>query len=321
MKSVGLEAPEIEPGPCVLVVGSGWAGHAARALASGKRLAGLVSRGSPRSLELARELAAPHFDDVANAVASTSARRAIVAAGETRHVEVMRPLVARGLDVLCAHPVAPSAEEVAELSALGQAHGVRLLTDYTMRRTPEIEALVAALPDDGPLLRLHVQSPGRWLPIALDLALLVGGSVRELESARTWPQAIAEQVRSSRAAFPPSLLLAHEAGVVTTWTPVTHMPIERPVRLVASMARAAWTLDLPDGGATRVAIDRAGGQESVRATPTTARGSAPILNAWVRVALAFAAGDYRGLATLDEEVERRRLWARIWRAPSVGATP
>lgn len=317
MKSICLEAPEIEPGPGVLVVGSGWAGHAARVLAGGKQLAGLVSRGSPRSLELARELAAPHFDDVARAVAATSARRAIVAAGETRHVALLGPLIAHGLDVMCAHPVAPSAEEVAALSALGQAHGVRLLTDYTMRRTPEIEALVAALPDDGPLLRLHVQSPGRWLPIALDLALLIGGPVRQVESAWGWPRGLTEQVRSSRAAFPPSLLLVHEAGVVTTWTPVTHMPTERPVRLVASMARAAWTIDLPDGGATRVAIDRAGAQESVRAAPTTARGSAPILMAWGRVALAFATGDYPGLATLDEEFERRRLWSRIWR----GATP
>ncbi|MBV6491043.1 MAG: hypothetical protein CNCCGFBP_01574 [Fimbriimonadaceae bacterium] len=317
MQSGDLEVPHIERGPGVLVVGSGWAGHAARVLAGRKLLAGLVSRGSPRSVELARELAAPHFDDVVGAVVATGARRAIVAAGETRHGTLLRSLIADGLDVLCAHPVAPSAGEVATLSALGQARGVRLLTDYTMRRTPEVEALVAALPDDGPLLRLLVQSPGRWLPIALDLALLFGGPVRQVESAWGWPRALTEQVRSSRAAFPPSLLLAHEEGVVTTWTPVTHMPTERPVRLVASMARAAWTLDLPDGGATRVAIDRAGAHDSTRVTPTTARGSAPILMAWGRVALAFATGDYRGLATLDEELERRRLWSRIWR----GATP
>ncbi|MCC6625278.1 MAG: Gfo/Idh/MocA family oxidoreductase [Deltaproteobacteria bacterium] len=316
-KSVPHEAPEVDQGPGVLVVGSGWAGHAARALAGRKQLAGLLSRGSPRSLELARELGAPHFDDVGRALATLGARRAIVAAGETRHGELLGALVAHGLDVLCAHPVAPSADEVAASSALGRAHGVKLLTDYTMRRTPEIEALVAAIGDDGPLLRLHVQSPGRWLPIALDLALLIGGPVREMESAWGWPHALTEQVRSSRAAFPPSLLLAHEAGVVTTWTPVTHMRTESPVRLVASMARAAWTLDLPDGGATRVAIGRAGCEERACVAPTTARGSAPILMAWARVALAFASGDYRGLATFDEEVERRRLWARIWR----GAAP
>lgn len=301
--------------PNVIVVGSGWAGHAARALSRAGLLAAVVSRGSARSLALAHALAVPHFDDLERALGATHARRAIVAAGETRHAPLLDVLIARGLDVLCAHPVATTAEEVAALDASGRARGVVLRTDYTMRRTPEIQALLDALAGDGPLLRLSLQTPGRWLPIALDLALLLAGPVEQVETAWGWPEAVAGQVRSSPAAFPPSLLVGHVSGVASSWSPVTHMATERPVRLVASMARASWTLELPSGGATRVAVDRGGAVESTPVAPSVGQGTAPILGTWARVATSFAAGDYQGLASFEEEVARRRLWARIWRAP------
>lgn len=321
----------------VLVVGSGWAGHAARALSRVGALAGIVARGSPRSRALAAETGARLFGDVATALAVTQPRRAIVAAGEHEHAALLEPLLLHGLDVLCAHPVLSSAQAVEALAVRARLHGTHVLTDYTLRRGVEVAALLSALPTDGPLLRLHIESPGRWLPIAIDLALLLGGRVTSVHAVGAWPVAISNSTRAT-AAFPPSILLSHDGGVATAWTPVTHRSPAHPLRLVASLARAAWTLELPSAGALRVALGRrrdvstngpdwhdahiaaavAEAPAGTVAAASRAEPTAPIIDAWTGLTLAFAGGHYEGLATLAEEAERRRVWAAIWRARTTG---
>lgn len=179
-----------------IVVGSGWGAHAARALAARTdvRLVAIVGRGSPRTEALAAELGVVACADLESALALGDVSLAVVAAGQRAHVTVLERLIAGRTHVLCAHPVATLASDVARLATLARAHGVLAATDYTFRLLPQYAAARSEAMNMGALLRLHFETPGRTQIIAVDLAIDLAGPVEVVYVARRYPKALAARV-------------------------------------------------------------------------------------------------------------------------------
>jgi predicted dehydrogenase len=309
-----------------IVVGSGWGAHAARALAMDGRaeLRAIVSRGSPRSRLLAGALGVEFALSFEDALRRHRPDIVVLAAGEHHHEALALQALDHGAHVLCAHPVVPGPTSVARIAQAAERAGRVVRTDYTFRVRPELHAL-AAPEGRGQLVRVAIDAPGRWLPIALDVAVVVAGPVaRVLVSARV-PEALASRARSSPAAFPPALLLEHDGGVVTSFAAFPHARPGVPVDVRTSWERAQVRAALPAAGATLVALQRGGGvEERVLVPPTGEATSArAIEEAMHEVARSFVGavlGERDPLATLHEEAHLRAVWSAIWRAVATHAS-
>ncbi len=298
-----------------VVIGSGWGAHGARALSRHPEvsLEAIVARGSDRSRALADELDVPIWPE-----ASGPLELAVVAVGERVHFDLVAPLLERGVAVLVAHPVCLGAEEVERLDAVAARAGSVVRTDYTFRARPELRCL-RPTGERGALLRLAIEAPGRWLPIALDVAVEVAGPVRVVHAHGAYPPALAERARRAPHVFVPTVTLSHESGTVSTIVPVPHAPPAEPVRVCVSYERGRLTASLPRGGAGWLAL-RAAGQIDERAlversaeprdASVHARGMQALVERFVDT-LDAGAPD---LATLEEEAHLRRVWAATWRA-------
>jgi len=297
------------------VFGSGWGAHAARALARhpSVELIALVGRGSDRTHALGAELGAPVRSELGLHV-----DLAVVAVSERVHLELVEPLVERRVALLITHPVCPRAEEVERLADAADRAGVVIRTDYTFRPRPELAAL-RPREDRGALLRLSIEAPGRWLPIALDVAVCLAGPVHIVHANPAYPRKLAERARRAPHAFVPSMMLTHVSGTVSTIVPVPHAPPAEPVRVCASYERGRVTASLPRGGAAWLAL-RAGGEVEARelVAPSAdtldasvhARGMEELVACFVDTLEDGA----RALASLAEEAHLRRVWAALWRA-------
>lgn len=301
----------------VVLVGSGWAHHAASVVQADPlvRLTALVARGSERSQGLAARLGVPLVRSVDELPPNAFPRIAVVAVDEQVTPAIARALLQRGCDVLCAHPVARSATEVQELSGLAAHHGRLIATDYTLGIVPGALLARDAMGDeDGPLLRLTIEHPGRLLPMALHLALFFAGPVRGVHASRQVPSGLQSHAKSSPGAFPPSLLLEHESGVISSLVSVTHARLEEAFRCTLSGARSRLDLELPRGAVWRVQVSH-GGQSSygllADGDSTQADPFGALMQTMVTSFLHAARTGVPAPCPLSEEVHVRAVWNAI----------
>lgn len=280
---------------------------------------GVVGRGSDRTFALARALGVPFFPSVGEAVAETRPTIAVVAVGDADNGSFATDLLRAGAHVLCAHPVAPTALDVAELARVADENGRLVSTDYSMRATDAFRAAQMAAPELGDLLRVEITFPGRFLPMAIDLALAVAGAVDAVSAFGRYPSSFDERRAKARAAFPPTLVLEHSAGTVTTLMPSPHAVPNAAMRITASHASGRLEIELPCGGARRIRNLSGGAfEETVLVAPNALTDAASafaeamhaLANAFVDAVLAGT----RPPCPLEDEVEVRRVWRCVGRA-------
>lgn len=301
-----------------LVVGSGWARHAAQVFGSRAdvRVAGVVARGSPRSFALARGLGVPFFTALDDAIAETSPAIAVVAVGDTTNLVVATRLLEAGVHVLCAHPVAPAAEEVGALAELAETRGLVASTDYSLRLTDGFRAARRALRELGPHLRAEITYPGRFLPMALDLAVAIGGAVETVSAFGRYPDVLDARRATRPAAFPPTIVLEHAAGSVTALTPSPHAAPPRAMRATTSSEGGRLEIELPCGGTRRLRLKARGSfEETLLVEPVI---GAPAEDAFAEAMRALAHAFVDAVVTgspppcpLADEVAVRELWNAI----------
>lgn len=244
----------------VVIVGSGWARHAAIALASGNetRVTAIVARGSPRSMGLARSLRVPLVASVLELPAHVGADLAVVAVNEQQTPEIARLLLDRGAHVLCAHPVAGSVEEVATLCAHARARGLTVATDYTLALAPGVSLARHELLSRGPVHHVVIEHPGRLLPMAIHLARLFVGPPIALHALRAHPPGAHEAEKKAPAAYPPSLVARHASGALSVLVPIPHAAPHEAFRCTLSTPTGRYDLALPTGRLVRTVIGRSG---------------------------------------------------------------
>ena len=120
-----------------------------------------------------------------------------------------------------------------------------------------------AMKSSGALMRLDIMYPGRLLPMALDLALVFGGRSMAVSSFGAYPEELAEQRQRAPAAFPPTIVIEHMSGCVTTLCPCPHAETARAFSVTASCATARIELALPSGGARKLRLLKTGRTEIV----------------------------------------------------------
>lgn len=304
-----------------LVVGSGWARHAAHAFAARDdvRVAGVVARGSKRSFDLASALGVPLFDGLGDAIHETGPNLAVVAVGDSANPGIAADLLHAGAHVLCAHPVAPTAEEVTVLAALAKERGLVASTDYSLRTTDAFRASRSALAELGRLLRIEITFPGRFLPMALDLAIAFGERVEVVSAFGRYPEELKARRASAPAAFPPTIILEHVHGVVTALTPSPHAAPAAAVRVTTSSTGGRLEIQLPASGARRLRCKAGGHWEDTQLAAPHAVADAQVLFAEPMRALADAfvdaiVGGERPPCPLEDEAHLRRVWDAISRA-------
>jgi len=297
-----------------IVVGSGWARHAARALASDPRaeLVAVVGRGSERTRALAASLGVPAAGSLEQAIADARPDVAAVAVHERENAEIVRRLLDAGAHVLVSHPVAPDVSAVQGLRSHAEARGLLVGTDYTMRLQPAFAAARVALRRSGALLRCAVQSPGRALVVGLDLAIGFAGPVERVLASRRYPPAVAARAERARSTFAPSVLLEHESGALTALVPVPHAAPARAQRVTLSAERARLDLELPDGGLVELRMRGAGRVETRVLVPPEPERSADAMygSAMERCVSRFldaVTGGAPLFAPLDEEARLRAV--------------
>lgn len=309
---------------CV-VVGSGWGAHAARALCADPRadLRAIVTQGSPRSRALAGVLGVELARSLEEALRRHRPEVVVLAAGEHHHEALALQAFDHGAHVVCAHPVAPGPTAVVRMAEIAERAGRIARVDYTFRVRPELHAL-ASREGRGELLRVAIDAPGRWLPIVLDVALVVAGPIaRVLVSSRV-PAALERRARRAPAAFPPALLLEHASGVVTSFASFSHARPGVPLDVRTSWERAQVRAALPAAGASLLALQRGGSiEERELVPPTPEAGSASriedAMHEVTRSFLGAVLGDPDPLATFHDEAHLRAVWSAIWRAVETGA--
>lgn len=301
-----------------LIVGSGWARHAASAFADRTELeiVGVVGRGSARSTSLGAQLRVPSFINLEAALDTLVPQVAVVAVDDVSNGVLSERLIGMGCDVLCAHPVAPTAEAVRRLDALAHERGRIVSTDYSLRACEELGAGRNMLATSGALMRLAVTYPGRLLPMALDLAIALAGPIGTVTAFGGYPEVLALRRKRTPAAFPPTVVLEHADGCVTTLVPCPHARPAAAFTITASCTEARLELRLPSGGAELIRLRRGGSPERVALVP--ARYSVPAAEAFVTAMRAIAdafvdAVIVRGKppCPLGDEVAVRAAWHAI----------
>jgi hypothetical protein len=295
-----------------LVVGSGWARHAAAVFAAhpAVRLVGVVGRGSSRTLELA-------YTSLETAIDEARPDLAAVAASEIVHPELARRLLIAGCHLLCSHPVAREARVVRELAALAAQRKRLLETDYSMRETPGFRVAWQILEALGPPLRISARSPGRALVIALDLACALAGPARAVFGSICYPPAFEERRRRAAGAFAPTALLEHTAGCVTTITPVPHAESQAAHRLEISTAATRLDLDLPAGDVVKLVRRKGSVERSLLLAAAPLSDAEEAFGAPMRALVTgfvhrVIAGKTGGI--LDSEAHVREVWLALGRA-------
>jgi predicted dehydrogenase len=302
-----------------LVVGSGWARHAAAVFAAhpGVRLVGVVGRGSSRTLELAARYGVPAYTSMETAIEEARPALAAVAAGEIVHPELVRRLLIAGCNVLCSHPVAREAKEVRELAALAAQRKRLLETDYSMRETPGFRVAQQILEAFGPPLRISARSPGRALVIALDLACALAGPVEAVCGSVRYPPAFEDRRRRAAEAFAPTALLEHSSGCVTTVTPVPHAESHAAHRLEISTAATRLDLELPAGEVIKLVRRKGSVERSLLLAEAPARDADEAFGTPMRALVTgfvqrVLAGKTGGI--LNSEAHVREVWLALGRA-------
>lgn len=304
-----------------LVVGSGWSRHAAQAFQrrDDVQVRGLVARGSSRSFALANALKVPVFTTVADAVRQSAPILAVVAVGDRQNASLTRELLEAGAHVLCAHPVAPTPAEVMAIAEAAERRGLLVSTDYSLRATDAFRLGRAAIRENGTLLRVDVTYPGRFLPIALDLAVALGGHVDRVSAFGRYPKELEARREAAPAVFPPTAVLEHFEGAVTALTPCPHADPRAAVHITASSTGGRVEIALPTGGARRLRCGHGGRLEDVELSPALRGGTAGAAFGDAMRALAdqFVDAVLHGEGPpcpLAEEAHLRRLWIAITRA-------
>lgn len=304
-----------------VVVGSGWARHAARALrARGDvSLCSVVGRGSSRTARLAEELGVRASSSIEDAVGSADRGIAVVAVDEARTPALARELITRGWHVLCAHPVARTSSEVDELEALARAHGVRVGTDYTFSTVEALQRARLLAVDRGPVIRIAVDYPGRLLPMALHLADTLAGPIVSVLASRAHPAALQVAVARSPAAFPAALLVEHSGGCVTSLVSMPHAEPAVAFRCRVSLPSMRLDLDLPLGRLVSTSLRRSGVRVE---TLVEGRLDADPFGSLMRGLVDAFVGACRSGAELpcplDDDARVRRVWAVLGEAARCG---
>ncbi len=144
---------------------------------SGLRLGGILSRGSARSVQLARQLSVPHYDSLEQ-VPPGAIEAAIVAVGGAG-AALATSLLERGIPVLAEHPVEPDALEALLALAARERRVFHLNSHFG-----DLETIVpfvhhcAELRQRTPLLFLHAQFNPRT---AFSLIEILGRAIGALE--------------------------------------------------------------------------------------------------------------------------------------------
>ncbi len=301
-----------------IVIGSGWGAHSARAFSRDGRveLRAIVGRGSERTRALANELSVALHRTIEEAIAAEAPALAVLAIGERAHRGPALALLRAGAHVLCAHPVAPTAEDVAAIAAAAHSEGRLARTDYSFRIRPELHALLPS-PERGQPMRITIEAPGRWLPIAIDTAIAVAGPAAAVLASSTYPNAMQARAERLPQAFPPSILVEHASGVVTSIVAFPHAWLGAPVRVGASFEQGRVEALLPAGGARWLACRRGGVMDERDLVSASADPRDPAVHGRAMGELATAFVDAvlgRGdpLATMEDEAHLRRVWSAVW---------
>ncbi len=299
-----------------LVVGSGWGRHAARAFAQDPRveLRGIVGRGSPRTHRLAESFGVTSYSDLEEALTIVNPDIAMVAVHERSNVQLVSQCLRGHTHVLCAHPVAPRAEDVSELAQLAVKQGLIVGTDYSLRLTPEFLQIKEELSTLGPPLRISIECPGRALVIAIDLAVGLEGPVSRLCAAADYPLALVERAKAAPKAFPPSLMLVHETGCVTTIAPVPHAAPFCAHRVTISTERARLNAGFPAGGLSQLCYAGQGRvSERQLIAPAAPRVPEELFGSAMQVVateyIDSVLADRSPSASWEQEAHIRALWA------------
>lgn len=303
-----------------VVVGSGWGGHAARALAADPRvtLCSIVGRGSERTHALAQALDVGVDATLDIALAAHAPAVVVLAIGERAHEALAVRALDAGAHVLCAHPVAPDGLAVLRIARAARCSGRLARTDYTFRLRPELAALRASA-GRGALMRVSIEAPGRWLPIALDTAVALAGPVARLVANAALPPSLADRFAKTPQAFPPAVQMEHRSGGVTSIVAFPHSWPGAPVRVRTSWERGSVEALLPSGGARSLACARDGAVQEIelvaRSRPleeADEHGRAMQAVAGAFIDTLSGAPDL--LATLEEEAHLRAIWSALWRS-------
>ena len=150
--------------------------------------------------------------------------------------------------------------------------------------------------------------------MAIELAMGFAGPVARVLAASDYPQALADRRRRYPRSFPPSLLLAHDAGCVTSITPVPHAAPATAHRITLSAEGARIDLALPAGEVRVVlALGRGFHSERVERPAAPPASAMETFGAPMRaVARRFVDTVLEGApphAPLEHEAEVRRVWA------------
>ncbi len=304
-----------------LVVGSGWARHAAHAFAARDdvRVTGVVARGSKRSFDLAGALGVPLFERLDDAIHEMLPNLAVVAVRDDANPGLATELLRAGAHVLCAHPVAPTADEVTALATLAKERGLVISTDYSLRGTEAFRAAQSTLARFGGPMRVEITFPGRFLPIALDLAIAFGGRVEAVSAFGRYPEELSARRQSAPAAFPPTVVLEHARGAVTALTPSPHAAAAAAVRVMTSSTGGRIELELPAGRARLLRCRPAGTVEELalveaRAVTDVIAAFGDAMQALANAFVDAVVGGHPPPCPLEDEAELRRVWAAIPRA-------
>lgn len=308
-----------------IVVGSGWGAHAAHVFGAEPRveLVALVGRGSPRTRDLAQRLDVVEYGELERCVVECSPQIAAVAVGESLHSEMVQLLLNADCHVLCAHPVASDAQTVADLAALATNRQLQAATDYSLRFTPGFAAARAMLDELGPPLRIAGQGPGRALVMAVDLCRALAGPIEAVYGAERYPSNLATRRASAPKAFPPTLVLEHSAGCVSTVVPMPHSDPRSAHRITISTERGRLDVALPCGVTEITAYHGKGNVRRERLVE--AHGSDDPLESFAepmrRLVSNFVESVVSGTATpvtLLEEAHLRAVWNALGRSAHIG---
>ncbi len=305
-----------------LVIGSGWSRHAARCFAEDSRtsIVGIVGRGSDRTRRLATSMGTPVFFSLAEALGTVRPQIAALAVSEHAHFEMVKTLLESGCHVLCSHPVARDAAAVRALQSLARARGLLAATDYTLPLCPAFEAGGSPSARSGPPLRLAIRSPSADLIAGIDLAVRIAGPVQRVFASTRYPDSVERRRAPQSDTFPPTALLDHAGGCVTTLVPISQASPSTAHRIEISGERERIDIELPAGNARRIALHRSGHvtNEELCAAPATITSSEELVGAAMRrlVERYLDAVDSSAAlhAPLSDEYHLRVVWAALQRS-------
>lgn len=126
----------------VAVVGAGHMGkHHVRLYSQmpGARLVGVIDANLERAKALAEPLGVAYAAELTADFADVAA--VSIAVPTIHHAPVARPLIERGVSVLIEKPLAPTAQEAAQIAELGRKNGVVVAVGHTERFNPAVRAV------------------------------------------------------------------------------------------------------------------------------------------------------------------------------------